>query len=139
MKKFAAVLALLWLPLMGCSIGSPEGEEIAVLVEEFYQAQQAGDIEKLLPFYAGGRAPEQWRMQLEHVQKQLGKVATYQLKKHEINTVLSGRYYIFEYQVTYDSGAQAKEIVTLFDTVEANDKTSVVAHNISAEGFRSLF
>ena len=139
MKKCVALLALLWLSLSGCSIGSPEGEEIAVLVDEFYKAQQQGDIEKLLPYYAGGRDPEQWRSQLEHVQKNLGKVASYQLKKHEINTVLSGRYYIFEYQVTYDSGTHAKEIVTFFDTVEADDKTSVVAHNISAEGFRSLF
>ncbi len=140
MRKIVVLCSLLWVSLVGgCSIGSPSGEEIAVLVDEFYTARQAGDIETVLSYYDGGRSPDQWRAYLEHLHEGLGKVKSYQLKNHEINTVLSGRYYIFDYQVTYDSGKQAKETITFFDTVEADDKTSVAAHSILAEGFRTLF
>jgi hypothetical protein len=139
MKKLVALLSVAWIFLTGCSIGSPEGDEVAKLADQLYHDQQAGDIDKLLSYYAGGRSPEQWRLELEHVQEKLGKVKSYQLKHSEVNTVLSGRYYIFEYQVTYDSGKQAKETVTFFDTVEADDRPAVVAHAISAEGFRPFF
>lgn len=139
MRKIVVLLGLFWGSLTGCSIGSPSGEEIAVLVDELYATHQAGDIEAVLPYYDGGRSTDQWRAYLKHVQKNLGKVKSYQLKNSEVNTVLSGRYYIFDYQVVYDSGKQAKETITFFDTVEVDDKTLVAAHNILAVGFNPLF
>jgi len=141
MRKLVALLSVAWMLLSGCSIGSPGASEIAKLADQFYHDEQAGDLDKVLSYYAvdGARTPDQWRLELEHVQKELGKVATYKLTNSEINTTLRGRFYIFEYQVTYDSGKQAKETVSFFDTVEPDDKTVIVSHAISAEGFRPLF
>jgi hypothetical protein len=139
-KIHAGVMSLLLALLVtACSIGSPETEVAQKAVDGFYQAQQQQDLEKALTFYSNKRTPEEWRSHLQHLRDALGSVQGYSLKHTEVNTVLSGRFYIFEYQVNYSSGKGAKETLTLFDSVEADDTPLIASHAIMAEGFNPLF
>lgn len=134
-----ASLLLAVVALAGCSIGSPPGDVAQQSADGFFQAQQQQDMEKALSFYSDKRLPEEWRAHLERVRDTLGTVQSYTLKNSEVNTVLSGRFYIFDYQVSYSSGKGAKETLTLFDSVEAEDKPLIASHTISADGFTPLF
>lgn len=132
---------LLILGLSACSIGSPDAEVAKQRVEQYFQAQQQQNLEAALGFYSSSekRSIDNWRSHLEHVSKSLGKVEHHEFKRMEVNTVLSGRFYIFEYQVSYDSGKSAKETLTMYDTVESDDVPGIVAHVILAEGYKPLF
>lgn len=136
-KSFMALMAAA--VLAGCTIGSPGSDVAQKAADNFYQAQQQGDLETALGFYSDKRTPEEWRAYLEHIQNELGTVKDYSLKHTEVNTVLSGRFYIFDYQVNYSSGKGARETLTLFDSVEADDKPLIVSHMILADGFKPLF
>ncbi|MFC1748644.1 hypothetical protein ACFL2V_07535 [Pseudomonadota bacterium] len=138
-KRMCALLILCVSMLTGCTIGSPEESVAHKTVEAFYQAIQQNDIDKALQSCSEKRSPEQWRLHLDNVQKSLGKVDTFVLGVSEVNTVLSGRFYILEYQVTYSSGKGAKEILTLFDSVETDDVPLIVSHVISADGYKPIF
>lgn len=131
-------IALLSL-LAACSMGSPTGDVVAKEVEGFYKARQQQDIDVALGYYSNKRPAEDWQHHLEHVASQLGNVESFEKKRMEVNTVLSGRFYIFDYQVKYSSGADASETLTFFDTVKEDDKFGIVAHVISADGYRKLF
>lgn len=130
---------VLVLALSACSVGSPDADVVQKVVDQFYQTQQQQDIDSAVKFYSDKRSPDAWRSHLENIADSLGKVETYQFKLVEVNTVLSGRFYIFEYEVLYSSGKNAKEILTLYNTVESDDVTTIVAHVISADGYRPLF
>lgn len=139
-KIYAGVMSLLLALLIGaCSMGSPDINVAQKVVEGFYQAQQQQDLEKALTFYSSKRTPEEWRAHLQHLRDALGSVQSYSLKHTEVNTVLSGRFYIFEYQVNYSSGKGAKETLTLFDSVEVDDTPLIASHAIMADGFSPLF
>jgi hypothetical protein len=122
--------------LAGCTIGSPEGETVHKLVDRFYQArQQQQDIGKIVKYYSDRRTPEEWRAHLEKISKTLGTVKSFKFKNMEVNTVFSGRTYIFDYRVDYSSGKTAAETLTVFDTVKSDDEPKIVSHVISADGF----
>ena len=137
-KRLWVVLAVC-VAMAGCSIGSPDEGVARTTADAVYQAIQQGNIEGALPNFATTRAPEQWQAHLEHVEKQLGKVESFTFKLVEVNTVLSGRYYIIEYLVGYSSGKTAHETLTLFDSVETGDMPLIVSHVISADGYKPLF
>ncbi len=140
-KKIRSGLMSLLLVLIvsACAVGSPGVEVAQKVADEFYQAQQQQDMEKALSFYSGQRVAEEWRAHLEHLTKTLGTVQSYSLKNTEVNTVLSGRFYIFDYQVNYSSGKGAAETLTLFDSVETDDVPKIVSHAVAAEGFSPLY
>ena len=133
------LMSLLALLVTACSVGSPGVNVAQKAADGFYQAQQQKDLEKALTFYSDKRTPEEWRSHLENVRDSLGNVQSYALKHTEVNTVLIGRFYIFEYQVNYSSGKGARETLTLFDSVDENDTPLIASHIISAEGFKPLF
>ncbi len=137
-KKWWLVLLL---SLSACTIGSPGAEVVQKRADQFYQVLQQQDLETALGFYSPSekRSSDAWRSHLEHVADSLGKVETFEFKRIEVNTVLSGRFYIFEYQVSYDSGKSGKETLTFFDTVETDDVAGIVAHVISADGYNPIF
>jgi len=138
-KQLSVLLSVCMILLAGCTIGSPEESVAHKTVEEFYQAINQQDVDKALAYFSSDRSPEQWRSHLEHVQKSLGEIEKFTLRTTEVNTVLSGRYYILEYVVTYDSGKVANEVVVLFDTVETDDMPLIVSRVISADGYQPLF
>ncbi len=128
----------LCLLLSACTVGSPGAEAGRQVAERYYQAMQKQDLDAALGFFSDNRTPEAWRSHLENIAASLGSVERFEYKREEINTVFSGRYYIFEYQVNYDSGRNAKETLTLFDSVESDDKPRIASHVIAAEGFEPL-
>lgn len=133
---FVVTLMLL---LAACTIGSPTGEVVEKEAEAFYKARQQQNAELALGFYSNTRSAEDWRSHYEHTISSLGQVESFRKIRIEVNTVLSGRFYIFDYQVKYKSGADAKETLTFLDTVEEDDKFGIVAHVITADGYRQLF
>ena len=133
---FVATLVLL---LAACSIGSPTGEVVAKEAEAFYKARQQQNLDLTLGYYSNKRSLEDWRTHVEHAVSNLGQVESFRKIRMEVNTVLSGRFYIFDYQVKYSSGTEAKETLTFMDTVEEGDKFGIVVHVISADGYKQLF
>ncbi len=131
------VLAVIF--LSACTIGSPDESVAYKQVEAFYGAVQNNDVPGALKYCSDKRTPEQWQLHLEHVKKSLGDVTKYEMINTEVNTVLSGRFYILEFLVTYSKGEVSKETITLFDTVETDDMPMIVSHVISANGYRPLF
>lgn len=129
----------LYLLLSACTVGSPGADAGRQVAERYYQAMQKQDMGAALGFFSDNRAPEAWRSHLENIADSLGDVERFEYRRKEVNTVFSGRYYIFEYQVNYDSGRNAKETLTLFDSVESDDQPRIVSHVITAEGFEPLF
>lgn len=127
--------------LSACTMGSPGADIGRQVVDNYYQAlqQENVDADALMEYFSDNRAPEVWRSHLKNIRKSLGKVDTFEYKGKEVNTVFSGRFYIFEYQVNYDSGKGAKETLTLFDSVDSDDQPKIVSHVIAAEGFEPIF
>ncbi len=133
---FSVVFLLL---LVGCSIGSPAGDVVEKEVDNFFKARQQQDVDAVLAYYSTKRSPEEWRSGYEDVLSNLGHVESYRKIRVEVNTVLSGRFYIFDYQVKYKSGIEAKETLTLFDTIEKDDAFSIVAHVVIADSYQKVF
>lgn len=129
------VVLLVW----GCSIGSPGVEVGREVAQNFYQAMAQGDTDGALAYFADNHTPESWRSHLDNIRDSLGQVESFQPGAEEVNTVLSGRLYIFEYQVRYDSQVQAKETLTLFDPVGDGTRPRIVSQVIVAEGFEPVF
>lgn len=136
-KTIRLGLISLWWVLSGCSVGSPEVGVAQKVADSFYQAQQQQELEKALSLYSDARVPEEWRTHLENLNRSLGTVQSYSLKNVEVNTVLSGRLYLFDYQVNYSSGKGAAETLTLFDSVEPDDEPRIASHTVAAEGFNA--
>ena len=132
-------IVTLMLFLAACSIGSPGGEIVEKEVEKFFQARQQHNEDLALGFYSNKRQPEEWRNHYEDLVSKLGYVESYRKIRMEVNTVLSGRFYIFDYQVKYTSGAEARETVTLLDKVEEGDRFGIVAHVIISDGYQKIF
>ena len=132
----SGVVAIFIFMLAACSIGSPTGEVVEKEVEGFYKARQEQNVDLVLGYYSNKRSAEEWQTHVEHVASSLGQVESFRKIRMEVNTVLSGRFYIFDYQVKYTSGKDALETVTFFDTVKEDDKFGIVAHVISADGYR---
>jgi len=135
----SAFIVIIMLLMAACTIGSPTGEVVEKEVEGFFKARQQQSTDLALGFYSNKRSAEEWRSHYEHVESNLGHVESFRKIRMEVNTVLSGRFYIFDYQVKYKSGAEAKETLTFLDTVEEDDKFGIVAHVITADGYRQLF
>lgn len=132
-------LCLFALCVSSCSMGSPDSSEVKTIANQFYEARQQQDIDTALGFFSNNRLPEEWRLYLGHIAEKIGQVEHFEYKHLEVNTVLGGRFYIFEYQVGYSSGKNASEVITLFDTVEEDDRVGIVAYQITAEGYDPLF
>jgi len=132
-------LCLLALLVSGCSMGSPNASVVQVIADKFYKAQQQQNLDEALGYFSDKRSAEDWRTHLTHIADNLGKVESFEYKGVETNTMLSGRLYIFDYQVAYSSGKQAKETLTLFDTLEEDDTAAIVSHMVMAEGYDQLF
>ena len=123
--------------LSACGTNSPKPEIAKTIAEQFYKARLAGDNAAALSHYASQRPAETWQAHLDHIESSLGALQRYELKRSEVNTVFSGRYYIFDYTTHYSSGAMARETLTIFNKV-GEEETAIVAHDVSADGFKPL-
>jgi hypothetical protein len=111
-----AVLAVCAL-LFGCGADGPSDLEVEQFGAAFFSALQRKDFDRALTFYDKeffrGRAPEQWKAQLQETQSRLGELTSAELKRKQADIRYSGKFYIHEYRVIYSRGV-AWETVTLF-------------------------
>jgi hypothetical protein len=130
---FATWLAVL---LPGCGAAPPADATVERRGQEFFQALQAKDFERALGYYAAeffqGRPREQWKEYLIDVQRKLGDLQGFELKRKQGDTRYSGKFFIYEYSVVY-ANAKAWETVTFFVPVGGSD-VLVFGHQIKAKG-----
>lgn len=127
-------LIAMMLALSACDVGSPDESVTDEIVEAYFQAMIAGDLDKAATFFSTQRTPEEWHFHLQDLQQQMGAIQSYKVKEPEINTMLRGRLYTYDVSVQYANGGAA-EVVSLFNAVDS-DETSIVSHTISADSYR---
>lgn len=112
-----------------CGSGNPDGDVARNIVDQFYQARIQKDDAKTAQFYSSSHSAEERKDYLDRIFKEFGKVKSYHIKREEINTVLRGRFYIYDVQVEYAPAGIAAETITVFNEVGSKE-TKIVAHNV---------
>jgi len=148
MKPSNLKMGKVWLPLQGLillclflsacvgSPGAPAGRQVA---ENYFKAMEQKDEKTALSYFSDNHSPQDWKSHLDNITKSLGTVKSVHFIDEELSTVYSGRFYILDYEVKYDTGKQAGETITVFDSVKDDDTPLIVAHKITAKGFHRLF
>ncbi len=135
-KIFVTVLLLF--VVAGCTKEASE-EEVSPLMDEYIEALKAKDFEKLLTFYHpeffNMRSEQEWIDYLLHVREVLGDIEGVKLKQKQVNTVFSGRRFIYEYSVKYERG-YAKEVIMFVQKI-GTEGIKVQMHKIESKLLRA--
>jgi len=131
---YALIAALISLVLLlGCSKEVSE-VHVAPLIDEYMATLKAKDYEKLLSFYRDDffnvQSPGEWIDYLKRIRGTLGEIISVKQKQKQVNTVFSGRRFIYEYSVKYEKG-YAKETIMFFQEVTSPD-IKVQMHKIES-------
>lgn len=130
-KRLLFSIGLLFVALSGCTSGSiPIGDEKEArkIAENYYALLQNGEMNKAVELFQ----PDQrghWAMFLQNQLKELGPLTKYSFKSNTVNTVFSGKFYIFQVSTRYGDKA-ADEIVTLFLHVDESE-IHLTSHKIN--------
>ncbi|HED40240.1 MAG TPA: hypothetical protein ENJ13_07385 [Chromatiales bacterium] len=130
-KSLFLPLLVLLAALTGCSSGSvPVGDEDEAMriAESYYTLLQNGELAKAVELYE----PDQqghWAMFLQDQAKKLGPLTQYSFKSNTVNTVFSGKFYIYQISTRYGDQL-ADEILTLFLHVDDNT-IHIASHKIN--------
>jgi hypothetical protein len=88
----------------------------------------------LLTFYRADffnlQSQNEWIDYLKYVRQELGEIENIKLKQNQVNTVFSGRRFIYEYSVKYEKG-YAKETVMFFQEINSPE-IKVQMHKINS-------
>lgn len=136
-RKIAGV-GVVSLLLTACGSGNPDANVAQQVVDQFYQAQIQQNDAKAVTFFSSKKSPDECKAHLQQVRQQLGQLKSYHIKHDEVNTVLRGRYYIFDVQTEYVPGGIAAETVTVFNEV-GSDETSIVSQTINHDKLSLTF
>ena len=128
----ALLLSFLLLSLSGCGEAPRTDEESVALIQQYFQAQQNGDIDA-----AVAMSPPSVREQMQGVLLQAiqdrGTVIRYVIESIEPNTVYSGKYYLANVRVTGRTldgeESDSMEMVTALRKL-SDDQTYIVAHKM---------
>jgi len=125
--KLVAVLLLYVFVVLGCTTPSNEGQakQIALQYYELIKSQQFDKAVALFP----PDIQQQWLETLQRTHEKLGNLTSYRFSNVEMNTVYSGKYYLFITDTQYET-SKAGEILTLFEKVTDN-KLYIVARKIN--------
>lgn len=129
-KGLLLPLVVLFLALGGCSTSSvPVGDEDEArrIVESYYALLQNGDFSKAVELYKPAQRGH-WEMFLQNQQQEVGPITSYAIKSMTVNTVFSGKFYIFQVGTKYGEHS-IDEIVTLFLKVTEQD-IHIASHKI---------
>lgn len=122
------------LVLAGCDKPQASTEHVKGLAEKYWQAVQQANFDEALTFYGKGffeAQPESaWKARLQEVQAKLGPLKTWRLKDTQINTMFSGRQYMFKFINAYEKG-NATETLVFFQQVNEED-VKILAHQIES-------
>ncbi len=132
------VVAWLFLLVAGCTKEASE-EEVSPLMDEYIEALKAKDFETLLTFYHpeffNMRSEQEWIDYLLHVREVLGEIEGVKLKQKQVNTVFSGRRFIYEYSIKYERG-YAKEVIMFVQKI-GTEGIKVQMHKIESKLLRA--
>lgn len=133
-KGLMLLLATL-LAVVGCSSGVPVGDEDEAkrIAESYYAHLQNGELARATELYEPGQRGH-WTMFLNERFANAGPLTSYSFKSNTVNTVFSGKFYIFQVGAKYGE-ASADEILTLFLKV-GEQKINIVSHKINPSGVR---
>jgi len=133
-----ALLALLF------SAGCTQHASVASvdpLAKEYFDALQAGDLDKAMSMYAEDfftRFPrETWRQKLQRLITDLGPIKSYSFRNKQADSRYSGKFYIYQYDTIHqrdDKEQRAKHTITFIQSVDSAD-IKLVGHRIVAPGF----
>lgn len=125
-----SAVGLMAMLLAACGSGNPDANVAQNIINQFYQARIQKNEVKAAEFYSSKHLPEERKAYLEQLKKELGQVKSYHIKREEVNTVLRGRFYIYDVQVEYDLAGAVTETLTVFNEVGSNE-TLIVAQSVS--------
>lgn len=113
-------------------------EQAEKTMQEFQAALQAQDFDKALSYYSNSFFEivprESWEKQLKEVQEKLGAIQSFKLKERSVNTVFSGKRFIYIYNVTYAQDVATETIVLEQELTEKQAK--IVVHKIDSKALR---
>ena len=136
-RLLGALRAILFVVLVAVTLGCTQEaseEQVTPMVEEYFATMKAKDFDKLLTFYHedffNAHPAGEWVEYLKDVRATLGEIESLKLKQSQVNTVLTGRRFIYEYSVKYEKGF-AKEMVMFFQDIGGTE-IKVQMHRIDS-------
>jgi len=123
------VLATIVLAICAGCAEPDRSSQAQLMVNQFYQTLEQSQYDKAIRFFSdelvATRSAQQW---VDYFARRAIRTAVF--KDVETNTVFSGRFYIFDYQVTDAKGTGA-ETITVFHSL-ADDTTQIVSYKVYA-------
>lgn len=136
MARFASVVFLV-LIIGACSGPVPSDSAVEQLGLEFFSALKAKDYERALDYYSpdffNGRPREEWKAHLQDIQRKLGDLQSFELRRKQVDVRYTGTFFIYEYSVAY-AHEKSWETITFFVHVSGQQPVKVFGHQIKAKG-----
>jgi len=111
----------------GCE-SAHDSSDAQQLATQYMQRIQAGNLEQAAQLYPEDMR-RNWQDFLQKAQAKYGSLRSYKFTGIEINTVYSGKYFLFNVDAEY-ANASTMEVLTLFRNV-SDDRLFIVSHKIS--------
>ncbi len=130
LKRFSLPLIVLLMALTGCTGNVPVGDEDEAMriAESYYAMLQNGEFDSAVELFEVNQQGH-WAMFLQDNMKKLGLMTKYSFKSNMVNTVFSGKFYIYQISTRYGDQA-ADEILTLFLHVD-DTEIEIASHKIN--------
>ncbi len=130
LKRFILPLVMLLIALTGCTSNVPVGDEDEAMriAESYYAMLQNGEFDNAVALFEANQQGH-WAMFLQDNMKKLGLMTRYSFKSSMVNTVFSGKFYIYQISTRYGDQA-ADEILTLFLHVD-DTEIEIASHKIN--------
>lgn len=110
------------------------GDQAQEVVRKFQAAFNAGNHDAALMLYGDEffqlRSRESWLAQLRQMREKLGELQSSQLSESQINTVYSGRQFLFVFVNKYSLG-NATETMVLLQPVDS-PQIKIVMHKVES-------
>ena len=123
-------LLLFCLVLIGGCEGSHDSQAAQQIALQYMKQVQAGDLDQAVKFYPEDTR-RNWREFLRQAQEKNGPIRSYKFTNTEVNTVYSGRYFLFTVDVEY-AKTSTTDYLTLFKGV-SDDRLFIVSHKITTD------
>ena len=121
---------LFCLILLGGCEGSHDSQAAQQMALAYMKQVQAGDFDQVVKFYPEDTR-RNWRDFLHKAQEKNGPIRSYKFTNTEVNTVYSGKYYLFTVDIEY-AKTSTTDYLTLFKSV-SDDRLFIVSHKITTD------
>lgn len=121
---------LFCLILVGGCESSHDSQAAQQMALVYMKQVQAGDFDQAVKFYPEDTR-RNWRDFLQKAQEKNGPIRSYKFTNTEVNTVYSGKYYLFTVDVEY-AKTSTTDYLTLFKSV-SDDHLFIVSHKITTD------